>query len=566
MVKKSQPLKNYRLQAIFQMGLLTGILLLANFISSFLFTRFDLTEDRRFTLSEQSKNLVGNLKDIVYIKVYLEGDFSPGFSRLRNSTKELLDELRIYSKGNLEYEFIDPSANPDEKERKNLFAQLYQKGIQPTTVEERTKEGIQRTFIFPGALVSYANIEMPALLLKSQLGLSPEQMLNNSIQNLEFEFCNVIRKVTNPSRPAIAFLEGHGELDTSRLADLAGELKASYELKRVVINGRLDALKNFKALVIAKPEIEFDEKDKFIIDQFVMKGGKVLWLVDPMIASMDSLQQRGEMMALARDLKIEDMLFRYGARVNYDLLQDLLSSLIPVVTGMVGDQAKQQLLPWYYFPVMTPQSKHPVVNNLNAIKGQFVSSIDPIDVEGIKHTVLLTTSQYSKIVPAPVRVSLGLMQYKPDPKMFPLRYVPVAMLVEGRFTSLYKNRIPPAIAEDKDIGFRESSDSSAMVIISDGDIARNDIYKGNPVPLGFDRYTNTSYGNKSFLLNIIDYLCDDSGLMAIRNKEIRLRQIDPSVLEADTLALRWLNVSLPLLFVTIFGMLKFYLRRRRYSS
>ncbi|MBK9401252.1 MAG: gliding motility-associated ABC transporter substrate-binding protein GldG [Bacteroidetes bacterium] len=566
MVKQSTPVKNYRMQAFLQMGLLAGILLFANIIASFVFTRFDLTDDKRFTLTEQSKNLVGGLKDVVFIKVYLEGDFSPGFSKLRNATKELLDELRIYSKGNLEYEFIDPSAHPDEKERKSIYAQLYQKGIQPTTLEERTKEGIKRTYIFPGALVSFANVEMPALLLKSQLGVSPEQMLNNSIQNLEFEFCNVIRKVTNPARPAIAFLEGHGELDTSRVADLANELRASYELKRVVIGGRLDALKNFKALVIAKPDSAFDEKDKFVIDQFVMSGGKLVWLLDPMQVSMDSLQQRGEMIALARDLKLEDMLFRYGARVNYDLVQDLISSLIPVVTGMVGSQPKQELLPWYYFPVMSPRSKHPIVNNLNAVKGQFVSSIDPIDAPGITHTELLTTSQYTKLSPAPVRVSLGVMQYKPEPAMFPQKYVPVAMLLEGSFTSLYKNRIPPAIAESKEIGFKEKSVPSAMVVIGDGDIARNDMYKGSPVALGFDRYTNTSYGNKSFLLNVMDYLCDDAGLMEIRTKEFRLRQIDPAVTESDTQPLRVLNVSLPILIILLFGLIKSYARRRRYAS
>ncbi len=566
MVKKASSVKNYRLQSILQLGLLSGILLLVNIISSVVFTRFDLTDDKRFTLSVQSKNLMANLKDVVYIKVYLEGDFSPGFSRLRNSTRELLDELRIYAKGNLEYEFIDPAANPDEKERNNLFAQLYQKGIQPTTVEERTKEGVKRSYIFPGALVSYANIEMPALLLKSQLGIPPEQMLNNSIQNLEFEFCNVIRKVTNPARPAIAFLEGHGELDTSRVADLANALRSSYELKRVVINGRLDAMKNFKALVIAGPDSAFDEKDKFIIDQFVMSGGKLVWLLDPMQASMDSLQARGEMIALARDLKLEDMLFRYGARVNYDLVQDLLSSLIPVVTGMVGNQPKQQLLPWYYFPVMTPVSRHPIVNNLNAVKGQFVSSIDPIDAPDIEHTVLLSTSRYSKVLPAPVRVSLGLMQYKPDPKMFPHKEVPVAMLLEGRFTSLYKNRIPPAIAESKEIGFREMSPPSAMVVIADGDIARNDLSKGNVVALGYDRYTNTTYGNKSFLLNVIDYLCDESGLMAIRSKELRLRQIDPAIIGDDNQSLRIMNVSLPLLMIIVFGILKFYFRRRNYAA
>jgi ABC-2 type transport system permease protein len=565
-VENQAPKSKLRSAALMQLGLLLGILVLVNVVSSFVFTRIDLTEDKRFTLSDASKRLVGNLKDVVFIKVYLAGEFSPGFSRLSQSTRELLDELREYSNGNLEYEFIDPSANTDETERKNLYAQLYQKGIQPTTVEERTNEGVKRTYIFPGALVSYSNMEMPVQLLKSQLGVPPEMILNNSIQNLEFEFCNSIQKATDPARPAIGFLEGHGELDTLEVADFAETLKASYALKRVRIDGQLTALKDIKLLIVAKPDSAFNEQDKFIIDQFVMKGGKVLWLIDPIIASMDSMERRGEMMAPAQDLKLDDMLFRYGARVNYDLVQDLLSSLIPVVTGMVGNQPKQQLLPWYFFPVMTPQSKHPIVNNLNSIKGQFVSSVDPINVNGIKTEVLLSTSKYSRISPAPVRVSLGVMQYKPDPADFPVKNVPVAMLMEGEFTSLYKNRIPPAISENKEIGFKESSVKTAMVVVADGDIMRNDYLKGQPVPLGFDKYTNMTYGNKSFLLNVIDYLCDDSGMMVIRNKDYRLRLIDPAVLEANTQPLKLINLLAPLLLILLFGVFKFYKRRRQYAQ
>ena len=562
---ESRKRKSPKGQAIMQLILLLGIIVLTNIVSSFVFTRIDLTDDSRFTLSDNSKKLVSQLKDVVYIRVYLEGDFSPGFSRLQQSTREILDELSIYSNGNLQFEFIDPSANPDEKERNNFYAQLYQKGIQPTTVEERTNEGVKRTYIFPGALVSYANVEMSISLLKNQNGFPPELILNNSIQNLEYEICNVIRKVTDPMRPSIAFLEGQGELDTTDVNDIANALKASYELKRVRIDGRLNALKDYQAVVIAKPDSAFNEKDKFVIDQYVMHGGKLIFLLDPIQASMDSLERRGEILAPARDLKLDDMLFRYGVRVNYDLVQDLLSSLIPVVTGMVGNQPKQQLLPWYFFPLMNPTSKHPIVNNLNSIKGQFVSSIDPIDAEGIKHTVLLTTSQYSRILPAPVRVSLGIMQFKPDPKMFPQKDVPVAVLMEGSFTSLFKNRIPPTIAENKEIDFKDSSVQTKVIVISDGDIIRNDIVKGSPVALGFDRYTNTTYGNKSFFLNIMDYFCDDSGLMSVRSKEFRLRMIDPAVLEADTSLLKWLNVTLPIVLLIVFGLIKFYLRLRRYT-
>lgn len=551
--------------AIIQLFLLLSILLLLNFVSSFLFKRLDLTGDQRYTLSSGTRSLVGGLKDVVYVKVYLDGEFSPGFSRLQKSTEELLDELHRASNGNLEYEFIDPSANPDEAERNKLYAQLYQKGIQPTTLEERTKEGINRTYIFPGAIISYANVEISVQLLKSQLGAPPEQMLNNSIQNLEFEFSNAIRKVTDPMRPLVGFLEGHGELDTLQVADFANALKSTYALKRVRINGDLKALKDISVLVVAQPDSAFDEKDKFVIDQFVMKGGKVVWLIDPIMATMDSLKSRGEMMAPAIDLKLEDMLFRYGARVNYDLVQDLMCSLIPVVTGMVGNQPKQELLPWYFFPVMTPKSGHPVSTNLNSIKGQFVSSIDPISAPGITTTVLLSTSRYSRVLPAPVRVSLGFLQYKPDPKLFPQRDLPVALLMEGEFTSLYKNRIPPAIAESKEIGFKSSGVSSKMVVISDGDLIRNDIQKGQPMALGFDRFTTTTFGNKSFLLNVIDYLCGGEDLMNSRSKELKLRMIDPAALENDLTLIKGVSLMLPIILVIVFGVIKYFVRKARFA-
>lgn len=551
--------------AIIQLFLLLAILLLLNFVSSFLFKRLDLTGDQRYTLSSGTRSLVGGLKDVVYVKVYLDGEFSPGFSRLQKSTEELLDELHRASNGNLEYEFIDPSANPDEAERNKLYAQLYQKGIQPTTLEERTKEGINRTYIFPGAIISYANVEISVQLLKSQLGAPPEQMLNNSIQNLEFEFSNAIRKVTDPMRPLVGFLEGHGELDTLQVADFANALKSTYALKRVRINGDLKALKDISVLVVAQPDSAFDEKDKFVIDQFVMKGGKVVWLIDPIMATMDSLKSRGEMMAPAIDLKLEDMLFRYGARVNYDLVQDLMCSLIPVVTGMVGNQPKQELLPWYFFPVMTPKSGHPVSTNLNSIKGQFVSSIDPISAPGITTTVLLSTSRYSRVLPAPVRVSLGFLQYKPDPKLFPQRDLPVALLMEGEFTSLYKNRIPPAIAESKEIGFKSSGVSSKMVVISDGDLIRNDIQKGQPMALGFDRFTTTTFGNKSFLLNVIDYLCGGEDLMNSRSKELKLRMIDPAALENDLTLIKGVSLMLPIILVIVFGVIKYFVRKARFA-
>lgn len=557
--------RSSRAQALTQLVMLIAIVIAANIIASFYFTRFDLTSDKRFTLSKQSKAIVGNLKDVVYVRVYLEGEFSPGFKRLRDATQEMLDELRTYSKGNLEYEFIDPAANTDEAERNKLFAQLYQKGIQPTTIEERTSEGMNRKYIWPGAMISFSNQEIGVQLLKDQIGAAPEEMLNNSVQNLEYEIVNGIRKVTDPLKPAVGFLQGHAELSIPQMNDFMHTLQSSYEVGQLEINGQLDALEKCNALVIAKPDSAFSEKDKFIIDQFIMKGGKVVWLIDQMDVSMDSLQGKGETIALARDLKIDDMLFRYGVRINYDLVQDLVSSLIPVVTGTIGNTPKQQLMPWYFFPLMNAAGRHPIVNNLNAVKGQFVNSMDTIAVEGVSKSALLSSSRYSRVSAAPARVSLGVMQYKPDPKQFPQSNLLTAVLLEGTFTSNFKNRVPPTITENKDIGFRESSVPTSMVVISDGDVIRNDVSKGNPVPLGFDKYTRTFYGNKAFLQNVIDYLLDKSGLMTVRNKEFRLRLLDPTLVEKEKTNIQLINTVVPVLFIVVFGFIKYYLRRRKYA-
>jgi ABC-2 type transport system permease protein len=565
MVKQEKKI-NLRARALTQLVLLTGILLMLNFIGSIWFTRIDLTGDKRFTLSEQSRKIVGNLKDVVYIKVYLEGDFSPGFTRLKESTREMLDELRTYSKGNLEYEFIDPAANTDETERDKLYAQLYQKGIQPTTLEERTAEGVNRKYIWPGAIISFSNQELGVQLLKDQIGLQPEVMLNNSIQNLEYEIVNGISKVTNPLQPAIAFISGHGELNEVQTADISMTLKNSYVVERLAIDGKLSALDKYKAVIIAKPDSAFNEKDKFILDQYIMKGGKVVWLLDQMQVSMDSLSGKGETMALARQLNLDDMLFRYGVRLNYDLVQDIVSSLIPVVTGTIGNTPKQQLMPWYYFPLMNPYSKHPIVNNLNAVRAQFISTMDTIAVQGVEKSVLLTSSRYSRISTAPARVSLGIMEFKPDPSMFPQSFLLTGVLMEGEFTSNFKNRIPPVVAQDTAIGFKEKSKKTAMVVVSDGDIIRNDIAKGNPVPLGVDKYTGATYGNKAFMQNVMDYLCDDSGLMVVRNKEFRLRLLDPAILDESKLTLQVVNTVVPVSLILLFGIVKMYLRRRRYAA
>jgi ABC-2 type transport system permease protein len=554
-------------QNILQLVLVTGIILLINFISSFVFTRLDLTEDKRFTLSESSRNVVGNLKDLVYIKVYLDGDFPAGFQRLQNATREMLDELRNYSKGNLEYEFINPSASADETERNKFYHQLAEKGLTPTNLEEQSKEGTTQKIVFPGAIVSYSTQEVPVQLLKDQIGVAAPQMLNNSIQNLEYEIVSAIKKATNPLKPTVAFTTGHGEVPERNVEDITNVLKISYDVERVEVGHTLGVLNKYKAIIIAKPDSAFDDKSKFILDQYVMNGGKIFWLIDQMDVTMDSLGTKGETMALGQQLNIDDILFRYGVRINYDLILDLQSAPIPVVTGYVGNQPRTELRPWFYFPLLSPAGNHPLVNNLNSVKGQFVSTLDTVGAPGITKTILLSSSQYTRLAAAPVRVNLGIMQLKPNPKQYTQQHLPAAVLLEGTFESIYKNRpIPDTIRNSADIGFKEESvKPTKMVVVADGDIITNDFQKGRALACGYDKYSGTFFGNRSFVQNVVDYLADDSGLMSVRNKEFKIRMLDPQVLEESGQTIRLINCIFPPLLVLIFAMIKFYLRRKKYA-
>jgi ABC-2 type transport system permease protein len=563
-VQKGRP-KSLKRQNLISLVVTLILVVLINIISSFVFTRIDLTEDKRFTLSPSTISLVKNLKDVVYIRVYLEGDFPPAFARLKNATREMLDELRAHSNGNIEYEFINPSASTDQARRNQVYQQLAEKGILPTQLQSKNKEGNTEQIIFPGAMISYLGDEMPLMLLQDLLGSTPEQMLNHSIQGLEYGFGNAIRKLSVRYPQMIAFIEGHGEASPENLADITRELRTFYHVERKAIDGKLESLNGYLAIIIAAPLEVFSEKDKFIIDQYIMRGGKVLWLVDGARADMDSLQNAPETIALSNDINLDDMLFRYGARINHDLVLDIQAAPIPVVTGYVGNRPQQSLMPWYYFPLIVPTSKHPVVNNLNAIKFDFVSSIDLVGSDRVRKTPLLTTSKYSRVFLTPARISLDLIRKEPDLDQYNQPERIVAVLLEGNFDSNFKNRIPSVIATDTLINFRDRSDSTRMIVVSDGDVIKNRLRRGQVIPLGEDRFTGQVYGNKSFIMNCIDYLCDDSGFMEVRSKELKLRILDKNKVNEDKIKWQVINTAGPVLIVLLFGTFKYFRRRSRYT-
>ena len=579
MENKRKNLKKSQLVSFF---ITLVLIVVINVIGSYLFTRFDLTSEKRYTLSNTTKEALRNLDDYVYFKVYLEGDFPAGFKKLRRETKEMLDEFRAYSKY-IDYEFINPSASNDRTELNEQYKLLYQSGLNPTDLTVQNSDGsVKQMIIWPGALVSYRNdTEIAIDLLESQLGQSSEAALNASMQNLEFKLLDAIKKVTRQQKPQIAFIEGHGELTENEVYDITQTLKRNYHVTRGEIAGKVDALMhrsepdakgeiktslNYDAIVIAKPTEPFDEKDKFLIDQYIMHGGKVLWLVEPVMATMDSLTAQESTIGVDQDLNLDDMLFKYGVRLNRNLLLDLNCAALPIKTGQVAGQAQLEFYRWFYFPLVQAASNHPMVRNMNSIKLDFVSSIDATTSEGnIVKTPLLKTSDYTKISGAPVFISLAMLKQTPDKRMFPSKGQNVAYLLKGTFPSLYANRITAEIEESKEMKFLSESKPTAMIVVADGDIIRNqiDIRTRKPLPLGYDQYTQNTYGNKEFIENAISYLVDGEGLIDIRSREFKVRLLDPDKIVNQRLRWQLVNILVPTGLVVILGLILAAIRKKK---
>lgn len=573
--------RNIKSRLLLQFLFVIVIIISVNYISSIVYTRFDLTSEKRYTLSDETMEIVKNLDDIVYFKIYLEGDFPAGFKRLRKETMEILDEFRAYNK-NIQYEFINPSASSDLEERNDTYRILVQQGLNPTNLQVKTNSGIDQQVIFPGAIINYRDKEIPVELLDAQINTPPELVLNNSIQALEFKFANAIHKLTIRQKHNIVFIEGHGELDEMETFDISQAFSQDYAVGRLTINGQIDALVSrrlvdstnqkyvikpkFSAIIIAGPESTFDGKDRFIIDQYIMYGGKVLWLIDPLNASMDSIQGSESTIATEKPLDLQSQLFTYGVKLNNDLVTDLIAISIPLRTGQVGNKPRIDFFTWYYFPLITPVSQHPIVRNLNAIKTQFVSSIDTV-LGGVSKTILLQTSPYSRTLKAPAVINLAITRQNPDERLYVGPPKSIAVLLEGEFLSDFRNRIPPEIANNKEIGFKGVSQKTSMIIISDGDIIRNQFHipEGYPLPLGYDQFTRETYGNKAFILNAMSYLVDGPGLISSRSKEMRLRMLDKTKINNNKIFWQSFNLVAPLLLILVLAVLMIWTRKRKYS-
>ncbi len=564
--------KSNKIQTLIQLLLFGGILLFVNILGSYLYTSFDLTEDKRFTLTKATKNLLATIDDPVTVRVLLTGKFSKGFKRLQRATEEMLSDFNAQN-GYIEYIFEDPFEGTSEEVQARQ-QEMAKDGIIPTRLSDKEIDEASEQLIYPWVIIYYKNRSRNVNLLENQTpGANPEIIINNSISLLEYKFADAIQKIKNEAPPVIAFTAGHGELAPEQTASLEKELRKYAATGRIVLDSTIEINQQVGVLIVAKPSKPFSEKDKFKMDQYIMNGGKMLWLIDRMDITLDSLRGKPYYIPMDYPLNLEDILFRYGVKIEPNLVLDMESSRIPLVVGEVGGKAQTELFPWYYHPLVASRSDHPIVKSLDRVQMYFPSGLDTTVTTPtpVKKTVLLQSSPYTRTQFNPVRVNTQIARYKPDETKFNKPTQPLAVLIEGAFTSVYRNRVPTEMEEGlKSIGlsYKEQSVPTQMIVVSDGDVARNNIIPstGEVEPLGYNRFERYTFANTLFLTNAIDYLLDNEGVIEARGREVKLRLLDKVRAQNEKTSWQMLNMGLPLLLLGLFGILFRFIRKKRFAT
>lgn len=560
------------------LGLVTIIFI--NVLGYYFFVRVDLTEEKRYSLSVSTKKLLKEIDEVVFVRCYLDGDMPVEYKALKNETKEMLDQFRAYNP-NIEYEFVDPNGFENRTERDEFYRRLFERGLSPINIKTTKSNTQVQQYIFPYIDIVHKGRTYIAPLLSSKKGVAGEGIIAGSIENLEYNIYSSIRSIVNAKKDKVVFLYGHGELPVENIYDFVSSLSEYYEVDSITINEKLNSLTDriydtvdlskvtienkYKCMIVAKPTSIFSYKDLYIIDQYIMHGGKVLWLLDALNVSMDSLQAQSSTVAISNFTGVDDILFRYGAKVNTNLIMDLQCAKVPIVTGQYQDNMPQMsYYPWNFFPEIHPNSNHITSDKISPVKMEFVSSIDTTASQAEK-TVLLYSSNGTRIMNAPVNVSLNMLKQKQDAKLFNAGSKPVAMLLEGEFVSAFKNRLTATMEENTQIAFKDFSDTTAMIVVADGDICKNDFINGQLLPLGYDKYTRQMYGNKEFLVNCVNYLCGDVDLIPLRSREVIMRKLDTAKIERERTFWQVINVVVPVVIILLVGLVLTIFRKKKYS-
>ncbi|MFN4027524.1 MAG: gliding motility-associated ABC transporter substrate-binding protein GldG [Flavobacterium sp.] len=559
----SKPKNNFK-----KIALTVLFVIVLNFAGHFVFHRFDLTADKRYTLSETSLAIVSEVKEPLYIDVFLEGEFPGEFKKLQTETQQLLEEFKAQN-SNVIFQFVNPLE--EEEQRDATIQSFLERGLTPVNVTVNDKGQQTQEVVFPWAVATCGNRSVKVPLLKNMLGASTAEKVVSSVQHLEYAFANAINTVAKEKQKKVIILNGNGELEDRYIADFIKSVRENYFIAPFTLdsvptnpNGTLEHIKKYDLAVIAKPTEAFSDAEKQVIDQFIINGGKTLWLVDQVAMEMDSLyNETGSNLAFPRDLGLNDMFFKYGIRMRPDLIFDLQNTPIALATGEQGSATQYTQYPWFYAPLIYPTNQNPIVTNLDGIKFDFAG---PIEILGndIKKTVLLQSSPVSKLVGTPAQVGLEVVSLRPEQKEFAGKgNYPVAVLLEGQFHSMYENRILPF----KDTDFKNVGKTNKMIVVSDGDVIKNQFDKnGLPLELGYDKWTNNLYANKEFMMNCVNYLMDDNGLINIRSKEVNLPMLDKQKVYDNYTNSQVVTVAVPIVILLVFGLVFTLLRKRKYSK
>jgi gliding-associated putative ABC transporter substrate-binding component GldG len=548
-------------------GITLVLLLVLNTIGSFFFYRFDLTKDKRYTLSPTSIQIIEQVKNPMYIKVYMQGELPSEFKRLQLETRQMLEEFQGYN-SNIVFEFIDPLE--DEATSMDNIKELYHKGLTPINISVDNKGKQSQAMVFPWAIAVYDNKEVNIPLLKNIMGASTTDKVIGSVQHLEYSIADALNKITQNKQKKIAIIKGNGELHEAYIAKFLLQTKESYHIGPFTLDSvakqpvnTLEALKKYDLAIIAKPTEAFSEGEKQVLDQYIVNGGKTIWLIDQVVAEMDSLYSpTGSALAFPRELNLNDFFFKYGVRFYPDLVKDEQGSPIKLVTGEQGSATQFQEFNWKFAPLVQPQSKHPIVKNLGGIKFDFANAIDTLK-NGIKKTVLLQSSLYSKRIGTPTEINLNSVNEETTPADYLNKgTIPLAVLLEGNFHSMFENRV---LAFDQ-TNFQAKGKPGKIIVISDGDVIKNQLDKNLlPVELGYDQRSGNLYDNKDFLMNCVNYLLDDTGLINIRSKDLDLPLLDKEKVYENYTYIQFLTIGLPIVVLTLFGFVFTFLRKRKYS-
>ncbi len=534
------------------------------------FFRLDLTQEKKFSLSQSSKSILKNIDDNIQIKLYLAGELDANMTQLKYAIKNKVSDLNSYANNNIKLEEIDPNEAASDNERYANYKKLETRGLKGMSIALKNKNGgITQTVVFPWMEVMHNGDTLPICMINPENNIAPIEAVKHAIEDLEYQIVDAIRVLTNDNITKIAFIEGHGELNEMETYSISETLSRYFQVDRGTIGGQPGILNDYKAIIIANPTDKFSEQDKFIIDQYIMNGGSVFWSIDGVIKSDSLLSQSGLTPVIATDLNLNDMFFKYGFRISGTIIQDLQCAHTPINIARIGERPKFETIPWYYSPLLNTSPYHPITKNRGEVMGDFVSALEfPGDTMMIKKEIILISGNASRVTTAPAEIDIDRMMNINPEEYFIHGFVPAAAILSGRFTSLYENRMHP-IGIHPSEKIIQHSNKSKMIVVSDGSIMQNKIEPQDGgiwiVPLGYDRSTKRSYGNSDFILNSILYLTDQDGLMELRKREIPLRLLNTALVQQNASMIKTLNVGLPLLLLLLCGCTIFLLRKKKYN-